>query len=188
MWELLPTDYEDVKYEGKKRYDISKNSDGSVCIRDITHYINLEKTFFGAEQANRMNQALNKIMNALEVKKIDLYKEFNDYFIKQQKMFAKKAFEILETFKQEMLTIRKDQKRDFDDWFLNTTKIFRDLPIGNLLEYIEDTRKLLMKLYDICINNDFTAHLLIEDDQDGDIILVDDSRNAILADWKYEEL
>ena len=188
MWEPLPTNYEDIRYKGKKKYAIIKNDDDTVLIRDLTDYENLDKTFFGAQQANRMNEALNKIMKALEEKKIDLYKEFNDYFIVQQKMFAKKAFEILETFKQDMLAIRKDQKRDFDDWFANTTKIFRNFPVGNLLGYIDNTNKLLMKLYDICINNDFTAHLLIEDDQYGYIILVDDARNAILADWKYEEL
>ena len=130
MWELLPTDYEDIKYKGKKKYDIIKNDDGTVLIRDLTDYINLEKTFFGAEQANKMNEALNKIMDALAV---------------------------------------------------NWTPV-------NLSDRLDDNEKLFLELNSMWLHNNFTACLIIEDDKDDFIILQDDERNAILADWRYKEL
>ena len=188
MWELLPTDYEDVKYEGKKRYDISKNADGSVCIHDVTDYTNLEKTFFGAQQANRMNAALNKIMKALEVKNVDLYKEFNDYFIAQQKMFEKKKFEILEQFNQEMLNLKIDKMAEFDDWFNKTRDTFKDWTPGNFANRLDENENLFKELNSMCLHNNFIACLIIEDDKDDFIILEDDARNAILVDWRYKEL
>ena len=188
MWELLPTDYEDIKYKGKKKYDIIKNDDGTVLIRDLTDYINLEKTFFGAEQANKMNEALNKIMDALEVKHINLYKEFNDYFNIQQKMFERKKFEILEKFNQEMLNLKINKIEEFYAWFYKTRKTFRNWTPGNLSDRLDDNEKLFLELNSMWLHNNFTACLIIEDDKDDFIILQDDERNAILADWRYKEL
>ena len=60
-WKLLPTDYTDAVWSGLKRYTQVDNSDGTVSFNDVTTYTNKEKSFFGAKDANRMNEALNYI-------------------------------------------------------------------------------------------------------------------------------
>lgn len=65
-WKLLPTDYTDAVWSGLKRYTQVDNSDGTVSFNDVTTYTNKEKSFFGAKDANRMNEALNYIMSMLE--------------------------------------------------------------------------------------------------------------------------
>lgn len=62
-WELLPVDYTDAVWSGLKRYNPVTNEDGTVSFQDVTQYSNKEKSFFGALQANRMNEALNTIMS-----------------------------------------------------------------------------------------------------------------------------
>lgn len=57
-WELLPVDYTDAVWAGLKRYNQINNEDGSVSFQDITSYTGKEKSFFGAKDANRMNEAL----------------------------------------------------------------------------------------------------------------------------------
>ena len=64
-WELLPVDYTDAVWAGLKRYNQINNEDGSVSFQDITSYTGKEKSFFGAKDANRMNEALNTIMSCL---------------------------------------------------------------------------------------------------------------------------
>ena len=56
-WKLLPTDYTDAVWSGLKRYTQVDNSDGTVSFNDVTTYTNKEKSFFGAKDANRMNEA-----------------------------------------------------------------------------------------------------------------------------------
>ena len=65
-WELLPVDYTDAVWAGLKRYNQINNEDGSVSFQDITAYTGKEKSFFGAKDANRMNEALNTIMSMVE--------------------------------------------------------------------------------------------------------------------------
>ena len=65
-WELLPVDYTDAVWAGLKRYNQINNEDGSVSFQDITPYTGKEKSFFGAKDANRMNEALNTIMSMVE--------------------------------------------------------------------------------------------------------------------------
>ena len=65
-WPLLPTDYTDAIWSGLKRYTEITNEDGTVSFQDVTQYSNREKSFFGAKDANRMNEALNTIMSMVE--------------------------------------------------------------------------------------------------------------------------
>ena len=65
-WKLLPTDYTDAVWSGLKRYTQIDNSDGTVSFNDVTAYTNKEKSFFGAKDANRMNEALNHIMSIFD--------------------------------------------------------------------------------------------------------------------------
>ena len=61
-WELLPVDYTDAVWSGLKRYNTVNNEDGTVSFQDVTVYSGKEKSFFGAKDANRMNEALNTLM------------------------------------------------------------------------------------------------------------------------------
>lgn len=94
-WTLLPTDYTDAVWSGLKRYTQIDNSDGTVSFNDVTTYTNKEKSFFGAKDANKMNQALNYIMSMLE-NGTDLYEEFQTYFTTQQTLFTAQANTVIE--------------------------------------------------------------------------------------------
>ena len=65
-WTDLPTNYTDAIWSGLKRYTQINNSDGTVSFRDDTEYTNRESSFFGADDANKMNGALNSIMSYLK--------------------------------------------------------------------------------------------------------------------------
>lgn len=72
-WSRLPTDYTDAVWDGKKKYNLIQNDDGTISLEDVTNYTNLEKSFFGAKDANHMNEGINAIMtmNVDQVSKID---------------------------------------------------------------------------------------------------------------------
>lgn len=90
-WELLPVDYTDAVWSGLKRYNLIENQDdGTISLQDMTVYMGKEKSFFGAKDANRMNEALNIIMSMLE-KGTDLYEAFQNYFALQKQLFEAKA-------------------------------------------------------------------------------------------------
>lgn len=89
-WELLPTDFTDAVWSGLKRYIQVDNEDGTVSFRDVTAYTGKEKSFFGAMDANRMNDTLNVIMSMLE-NGTDLYELFQAYFAEQKTLFKGKA-------------------------------------------------------------------------------------------------
>ena len=58
-WQMLPTNYTDAVWAGLKRYTEITNEDGTVSFQDVTQYSNRDNSFFGASDANRMNEALN---------------------------------------------------------------------------------------------------------------------------------
>ena len=64
-WTDLPTDYTDAVWDGRKKYNQIYNSDGTVSFDDVTVYTNKEKSFFGAKDANQMNEAMNTIINTI---------------------------------------------------------------------------------------------------------------------------
>ena len=61
-WTSLPTDYTDAVWSGLRRYLMVSNDDGTVSFQDVTVYDQKEKSFFGAQDANRINSAINHIM------------------------------------------------------------------------------------------------------------------------------
>ena len=94
-WQLLSTDYTDAVWSGLKKYNLINNPDDTVSFQDVTIYSNKEKSFFGAKDANRMNEALNYIMSMLE-NGTDLYQEFQTYFATQQTLFRNAANDVIE--------------------------------------------------------------------------------------------
>lgn len=89
-WELLPVDFTDAVWSGLKRYNQVDNPDGTVSFQDVTVYTGKDKSFFGARDANRMNEALNTIMSMLE-NGTDLYEAFQNYFNLQKQLFTAQA-------------------------------------------------------------------------------------------------
>ena len=82
-FELLRTDYEDAAFEGLRKYSIVENEDGTKSFVDVTQYTQREKAFFGANDANRINTAVNAIMASLE-EGTDLYEVFSQFFEDQK--------------------------------------------------------------------------------------------------------
>ena len=137
-WQLLPTNYTDAVWNGLKRYTEISNEDGTVSFQDVTQYTNRENSFFGARDANRMNEALNVIMSMLE-NGTDLYTDFQNYFAQQKVVFTEKAdntyadftaymnglktegdkiIETIETdYREEITEFEQAQEQVFNTWF-----------------------------------------------------------------------
>lgn len=137
-WELLPVNYTDAVWSGLKRYNTITNEDGTVSFQDVTAYSNKETSFFGARDANRMNEALNTLMSMVE-NGSDLYEAFQNYFTVQKGLFEDEANtkqdafsayisaletegdEVIETLKTdyrtEMNTFESQQQALFTTWF-----------------------------------------------------------------------
>lgn len=89
-WNLLPTNYTDATWQGLKKYQQVNNPDNTVSFQDVTQYTNRDNSFFGAMDANRMNEALNTIMSMVE-DGTDLYAAFQNYFNLQKSLFEDTA-------------------------------------------------------------------------------------------------
>lgn len=206
-WSLLPTDYTDAVWSGLKKYTQIDNSDGTVSFNDVTTYTNKEKSFFGAKDANRMNQALNYIMSMLE-NGTNLYEEFQTYFATQKEQFKSSAdtayqdlsqyfvtlksngdsalAQIEKTYEEHMTTYEGEQKSAFDTWFASIKgKLSGDIATS-LQNQITEVDERLTALEHMVLQNQFTVPITV--DNTGTTLLVDDSGNAIVADWKYKEV
>lgn len=93
-WKLLPTNYTDAVWSGLKKYIEVDNHDGTISFQDATAYTQKENSFFGAKDANRMNEALNTIMSMVE-NGTDLYEAFQLYFSEQKTLFEGKANDVV---------------------------------------------------------------------------------------------
>lgn len=207
-WERLPVNYTDAVWSGLKRYSMVNNEDGTVSFQDVTVYSHKENSFFGAKDANRMNEALNTIMSMLE-NGTDLYTAFQDYFATQKTLFEQTATatqtgfeeyvaglkaegdEIIETIKtdyrDEITEFEAAQEQVFNTWFeLIKGQLSTDIA-GNLQNQITYNGERITLLEYMAQNNDYVAPITT-DDGDNTAILVDDLGNAILANWKYKEV
>lgn len=126
-WKLLPVNYTDASWEGLKKYKEQLNGDGSKSFLDITDYHNKENSFFGAKDANQMNEAINTIMSMLE-NGTDLYTAFQNYFSEQKSLFENSSNLKSDEFKEylnnlktsynsDLETFKQNQKEIFDNWF-----------------------------------------------------------------------
>lgn len=66
-WTDLPTNYEDARYSGDRKFEMKKNPDNTVSLTDVTVYENedVSRTFFGAAEANQINGGMNKLVGAV---------------------------------------------------------------------------------------------------------------------------
>jgi hypothetical protein len=148
-FQLLPTDYKDISFTGNRKYNKIQNDDGTISFQDVTVYQNRDKAFFGADTANKMNEALNTIMTALE-HGTDLYGEFQKFFEKQKGEFRKGADANLDELKVIMETYQNKQKLIFETWFDLVKKNLSESPVGHLqneMEEVKTDNERLMKTF-----------------------------------------
>lgn len=194
-WELLPVDYTDAVWAGLKRYNQINNEDGSVSFQDITSYTGKEKSFFGAKDANRMNEALNTIMSMVE-NGTDLYTAFQNYFAEQKTLFEQEAdskateFDnyidnLEQEYKVSMAAFESQQQQIYNAWFQAMKDQLSKDAAGNLQNQCTELDERLTLLEQMTMQNDFSAPLATDDE--AITLIVDDLDYAILADWKYKE-
>lgn len=194
-WELLPVDYTDAVWAGLKRYNQINNEDGSVSFQDITAYTGKEKSFFGAKDANRMNEALNTIMSMVE-NGTDLYTAFQNYFAEQKTLFEQEAdskateFDnytdnLEQEYKTSMAAFESQQQQIYNTWFQAMKDQLSKDAAGNLQNQCTELDERLTLLEQMTMQNDFSAPLATDDE--AITLIVDDLDYAILADWKYKE-
>lgn len=194
-WELLPVDYTDAVWVGLKRYNQINNEDGSVSFQDITAYTGKEKSFFGAKDANRMNEALNTIMSMVE-NGTDLYTAFQNYFAEQKTLFEQEAdskateFDnytdnLEQEYKASMAAFESQQQQIYNAWFQAMKDQLSKDAAGNLQNQCTELDERLTLLEQMTMQNDFSAPLATDDE--AITLIVDDLDYAILADWKYKE-
>lgn len=194
-WELLPVDYTDAVWAGLKRYNQINNEDGSVSFQDITAYTGKEKSFFGAKDANRMNEALNTIMSMVE-NGTDLYTAFQNYFAEQKTLFEQEAdskateFDnytdnLEQEYKVSMAAFESQQQQTYNAWFQAMKDQLSKDAAGNLQNQCTELDERLTLLEQMTMQNDFSAPLATDDE--AITLIVDDLDYAILADWKYKE-
>ena len=191
----IPDDYTDAVWAGLKRYNQINNEDGSVSFQDITSYTGKEKSFFGAKDANRMNEALNTIMSMVE-NGTDLYTAFQNYFAEQKTLFEQEAdskateFEtytdILHLeYKVSMAAFESQQQQIYNAWIQAMKDQLSKDAAGNLQNQCTELDERLTLLEQMTMQNDFSAPLATDDE--AITLIVDDLDYAILADWKYKE-
>ncbi len=194
-WELLPVDYTDAVWAGLKRYNQINNEDGSVSFQDITSYTGKEKSFFGAKDANRMNEALNTIMSMVE-NGTDLYTAFQNYFAEQKTLFEQEAdskateFDnytdnLEQEYKASIAAFESQQQQIYNAWFQAMKDQLSKDAAGNLQNQCTELDERLTLLEQMTMQNDFSAPLATDDE--AITLIVDDLDYAILADWKYKE-
>lgn len=157
-WELLPVNYTDATWSGLKRYNQISNDDGTVSFQDVTVYSDKENSFFGAKEANRMNEALNTLMSMVE-SGTDLYTAFQNYFNTQKGLFENTAdntqagfnayVEELEAqgdsiiqsiqtdYRNEITAFENQQEQLFNTWFEFIKGQFSGDVAGNLQNQID---------------------------------------------------
>lgn len=216
-WTLLPTDYTDAVWSGLKKYSQVDNLDGTVSFQDVTVYTNKEKSFFGAKDANRMNEALNYIMSMLE-SGTDLYEEFQTYFTTQKQLFESAGNKVIENVRaltnaeyDSYVTYVADLKERGDSSLAEIEQTYEE----HMTSYESEQKKAFDTWFDTIkgqlsedvagsLQNQTTElderlsaleHMVLKNDftapltvDNSGTLLVDDLGFAIVADWKYKEV
>ena len=156
-WKLLPVDYTDAVWSGLKKFNEISNDDGTVSFRDVTVYSNREKSFFGAKDANRMNEALNALMSMVE-NGTDLYESFQNYFKTQKKSFETKS-------DQELTDFTEYQHRIFTTWFNSVKNQLGTDQAGHLQNQLDALKEKHDKDIDSVTKKLITLTVTADDDE-----------------------
>ena len=188
-WELLRVDYTDASWTGLKKYNQISNHDGTVSFQDVTQYSNLDNSFYGARDANRVNEAINTIMSMIEGNN-DLYTAFQNYFNTQKSLFRSRGdasiSEIENTYRTHMNDYEREQVVAFTTWFNGIKNQLSGNAVGNLQNQVNEVDDRLARLEHMALTNQFSAAISVNE-SGNTVLLVDESGKAIIADWKYEE-
>ena len=188
-WELLRVDYTDASWTGLKKYNQISNHDGTVSFQDVTQYSNLDNSFYGARDANRVNEAINTIMSMIEGNN-DLYTAFQNYFNTQKSQFRSRGdasiSEIENTYRTHMNDYEREQVEAFTTWFNGIKNQLSGNAVGNLQNQVNEVDDRLARLEYMALTNQFSAAIAINN-SGNTVLLVDETGKAIIADWKYEE-
>nr|DAD71057.1 MAG TPA: hypothetical protein [Siphoviridae sp. ct5d86] len=188
-WDLLRVDYTDASWVGLKKYNQISNHDGTVSFQDVTQYSNFDRSFYGARDANRVNEAINTIMAMVEGN-TDLYTAFQNYFNTQKTQFESRGntaiSEIERTYREHMNTYEREQAGTFNTWFNGIKNQLSGNAIGNLQNQVNEVDDRLAKLEHMALTNQFSAAISVNN-SGNTVLLVDERGKAIIADWKYEE-
>ena len=188
-WELLRVDYTDASWTGLKKYNQISNHDGTVSFQDVTQYSNLDNSFYGARDANRVNEAINTIMSMIEGNN-DLYAAFQNYFDTQKSQFRSRGdasiSEIENTYRTHMNDYEREQVAAFTTWFNGIKNQLSGNAVGNLQNQVNEVDDRLARLEHMALTNQFSAAIAVNNGGNT-VLLVDESGKAIIADWKYEE-
>lgn len=203
--------------ERSQKYSQVDNSDGTVSFQDVTVYTNKEKSFFGAKDANRMNEALNYIMSMLE-SGTDLYEEFQTYFTTQKQLFESSGNKVIENVRaltnaeyDSYVTYVADLKERGDSSLAKIEQTYEE----HMTSYESEQKKAFDTWFDTIkgqlsedvagsLQNQTTElderlsaleHMVLKNDftapltvDNSGTLLVDDLGFAIVADWKYKEV
>jgi len=90
----------------------------------------------------------------------------------------------LQTSKDIADDMQKEYTAKFDAWFENIKNQLGEDAAGNLQNQCNELNDRMSRMEYMAIHNDFSAPIAV----DNAAILVDDTGNAILADWKYKEV
>lgn len=188
-WELLRVDYTDASWTGLKKYNQISNHDGTVSFQDVTQYSNLDNSFYGARDANRVNEAINTIMSMIEGNN-DLYTAFQNYFNTQKSLFRSRGdasiSEIENTYRTHMNDYEREQVAAFTTWFNGIKNQLSGNAVGNLQNQVNEVDDRVARLEHMALTNQFSAAIAVNN-SGNTVLLVDESGKAIIADWKYEE-
>lgn len=188
-WELLRVDYTDASWTGLKKYNQISNHDGTVSFQDVTQYSNLDNSFYGARDANRVNEAINTIMSMIEGNN-DLYTAFQNYFNTQKSQFRSRGdaliSEIENTYRTHMNDYEREQVEAFTTWFNGIKNQLSGNAVGNLQNQVNEVDDRLARLEHMTLTNQFSAAISVNE-SGNTVLLVDETGKAIIADWKYEE-
>lgn len=139
-WETLKTDYTDAIWVGKKRYNQITNSDGTLSFDDVTEYSQQENSFYGADDANSTNEAINYIMKALE-NDTDLYTDFKTYFENQKTAFSSTGETMMrdlqEGYQARIEEYESEQEDTFEEWIASLKAKFDSTDVAKLQSEIE---------------------------------------------------
>ncbi len=149
-WETLKTDYTDAIWTGKKRYNQITNTDGTVSFDDVTEYSQQENSFYGADDANSTNTAINYIMKALE-NDTDLYTDFKTYFENQKTAFKSTGDTMMKDlqagYQSHIENYEEEQEKTFEEWIatlkakLDTTDVAK---LQNEIDSLETSSKVTL--------------------------------------------
>jgi len=214
-WTLLPVNYTDAVWSGLKKYTQVDNDDGTVSFQDVTTYTNKEKSFFGAADANRMNEALNTIMSMVE-NGTDLYEAFQTYFDTQKTLFLGEGDEVIEaaranantkynTFSDDLDTMKSEGessiseiKSDFETdmtSYKSAQKAAFDAWFATIKDQLSSdvAGALQNQITELDEKLGNLEYMVIQNDLTAPLVvdtatdlLVDDEGNAIVADWKIK--